>query len=126
MCDVCPQDYMRINKDITDFFLLQGITQLTLQPEFYQIINSPLYIHTLFQLDLSGKRAMPRGMDVDCCLIPCLEQACKSRHCCQEYEDDAPRVTVMGHQHCHLQVTPREYCIEHNLNPTFETVSKQN
>nr|CAD7199861.1 unnamed protein product [Timema douglasi] len=115
------KDYMRINKDITDFFLLQGITQLTLQPEFYQIINAPLYIHTLFQLDLSGKRAMPRGMDVDCCLIPCLEQACKSRHCCQEYEDDAPRVTVMGHQHCHLQVNPRESCIEHNLTPTFET-----
>nr|CAD7440638.1 unnamed protein product [Timema bartmani] len=89
------KDYIRINKDITDFFLLQGITQLTLQPEFYQF-------------DLSGEQAMPRGMDVDCCLIPCLEQACKSRHCCQEYEDDVPRVSVMGHQHCHLQTTSRK------------------
>jgi len=32
------QDYIRITKDVTEFFHDQGITQVTIQPEFLKVM----------------------------------------------------------------------------------------
>ncbi|KAK7790713.1 hypothetical protein R5R35_007952 [Gryllus longicercus] len=75
------KDYSRITKEITDFFHNQGITQVTIQPEFFQAENA------------NGIVALPNIHD-DQCLVPCLGDGCYILHCCANNGYKLTSVTV--------------------------------
>ncbi|XP_022918718.2 proton-coupled zinc antiporter SLC30A1 isoform X1 [Onthophagus taurus] len=67
-----PKVYETIKNDINRFFEEQGITQVTIQPEFFPKSKSTESI-------VSQK---------DSCLVKCQEEACKTNHCCPELQDE--------------------------------------
>lgn len=69
------QIYLKITDRITEFFLEQGITQVTIQPEFYKKSKSTETINSNKSLTL--------------CLMKCQSEGCKTSHCCP---DNPPKV----------------------------------
>lgn len=67
-----PKVYDGIAEQIKEFFLENGVTQVTIQPEFFQH-NSSLESLTLSKL--------PRE-----CLMACQGELCKVNHCCPSYD----------------------------------------
>lgn len=65
------QEYAKITDAIKEFFLDQGITQVTIQPEFY-LKN----VH----LTLTQKRLSSEGI----CLMKCQSEGCKNSGCCPD------------------------------------------
>lgn len=73
------QDYLRINKEITKFFVDQGITQVTIQPEFTrQKPKNAADFEISYQTNSTP------------CLMQCMTDVCRKRNCCVE-EKDAER-----------------------------------
>lgn len=70
-----PQVYARVTKDITDFFHEQGITQVTIQPEFFKDNNS---------VDLIS------GYGMGQCLVKCNKPECYQRYCCDMINPPSP------------------------------------
>ncbi|XP_018319986.1 zinc transporter 1 isoform X2 [Agrilus planipennis] len=69
-----PKVYGTITNQVTEFFLEQGITQVTIQPEFYtKSISAESLVSTK-----SG------------CLVRCQSEDCKTSHCCPNYDDNSP------------------------------------
>lgn len=62
-----PQDYTRITNDLTAFFHSQGITHVTIQPEFFKDVNS---------MELVSKYELGH------CLVRCNGGTCLESHCC--------------------------------------------
>ncbi|KAK6637466.1 hypothetical protein RUM44_007883 [Polyplax serrata] len=70
-----PADYLKINKQMTKFFNDQGITQVTIQPEF-AIESGP----NSMSPDIQGSQTAP-------CLMQCTTDECRKRNCCIEPKD---------------------------------------
>ncbi|KAJ9595555.1 hypothetical protein L9F63_013264, partial [Diploptera punctata] len=81
------KDYIRITNDIIDFFHNQGITHVTVQPEFLKRDN------------ISSNAEMSRLGNP--CLIPCREQGCYTRHCCSHNDQELKTVTIGSSNHQH-------------------------
>ncbi|XP_049791506.1 zinc transporter 1 isoform X1 [Schistocerca nitens] len=64
-----PKDYAKKSQKIIDFFEEQGITQVTIQPEFFETDNDTNII------------ALP-SIEEKSCLVQCRGQGCIERHCC--------------------------------------------
>lgn len=62
-----PQEYTRITKDLTAFFHSQGITHVTIQPEFFKDVNS---------MELVSRYELGH------CLVQCNGGTCLESHCC--------------------------------------------
>ncbi|KAJ3643951.1 hypothetical protein Zmor_011164 [Zophobas morio] len=62
------KSYSKIMDDIKEFLIENGITQVTIQPEFYTKTGSP------------NKLVTPL------CLMQCQGEGCKLNHCCPNYE----------------------------------------
>lgn len=62
------QDYLRINRQLTEFFTAKGITQATTQAEFLP----------------PGQRVCP---PLQPCLMPCFTLDCRLRNCCVDEDD---------------------------------------
>ncbi|KDR23794.1 zinc transporter 10 isoform X2 [Zootermopsis nevadensis] len=74
-------DYVRITKDVTEFFHDQGITQVTIQPEFFKMDNR------------SNILELP-SIHENQCLVQCREVGCHSRHCCSHNDQELATVTI--------------------------------
>jgi len=62
------KDYLRINKAVINFFHENGITEVTIQPEFFK--------------DDQNIQLVPEyGMGQ--CLVQCSTQECLERNCCE-------------------------------------------
>ncbi|XP_046666802.1 uncharacterized protein LOC124358546 [Homalodisca vitripennis] len=72
-----PKEYTRITNDISRFFLDQGITHVTIQPEFYKDLN---------KADLLSSNSD--------CLVQCKEDLCMERHCCASRSPSLESVQV--------------------------------
>lgn len=72
-----PRDYSRINKQVIEFFYEQGITQVTIQAEF---------IPDKEKNNRDGLEILHKSHDKPC-LMPCLTEECRRRHCCARKED---------------------------------------
>uniref|UniRef100_A0A1B6FTW7 Cation efflux protein cytoplasmic domain-containing protein n=1 Tax=Cuerna arida TaxID=1464854 RepID=A0A1B6FTW7_9HEMI len=79
-----PKEYTRITNDISRFFLDQGITHVTIQPEFYKDLN---------KADLLSSNSD--------CLVQCNEDLCMDRHCCASRTPSLESVHVDSHCHAH-------------------------
>jgi len=79
-----PQEYSRINDDILRFFVGQGITHVTIQPEFYKDYT---------KADLVSSTSN--------CLVQCTEDMCMERHCCASRTPSLESVHVDSHSHRH-------------------------
>nr|XP_023027638.1 zinc homeostasis factor 1 [Leptinotarsa decemlineata] len=67
-----PKVYTKIRNDLKEFFLEKGISQVTIQPEFFTKNAS---------VDsLSSNKYAPD------CLMACLGEVCKDSHCCPNYQ----------------------------------------
>lgn len=73
-----PKDYANKSQKIIDFFEEQGITQVTIQPEFFETNGDTNII------------ALP-SIEEKSCLVQCRSQGCIERHCCLKL---VPAVTV--------------------------------
>ncbi|XP_068083125.1 uncharacterized protein ZnT77C [Anabrus simplex] len=82
------KDCSRITKEVTDFFHGQGITQVTIQPEFFKADS------------VNAISALPSVQDNQC-LVPCLGVSCLNRHCCGYIVPPLTNVTVASHGHGH-------------------------
>ncbi|XP_069680429.1 calcium/manganese antiporter SLC30A10 isoform X2 [Periplaneta americana] len=82
------KDYVRITKDVTEFFHDQGITQVTIQPEFFKMDNR------------SSLMELP-SIHANHCLVQCRELGCHSRHCCSHNDQELVKVTIGGNSHNH-------------------------
>ncbi|XP_066244977.1 proton-coupled zinc antiporter SLC30A1 [Euwallacea similis] len=69
-----PQVYHTVMKDIKEFFIENGVTQVTIQPEFFQSTSS---------LESLVSSKTPR----DECLMACQGATCKLSHCCPSYKE---------------------------------------
>ncbi|XP_076273644.1 zinc transporter 77C [Rhynchophorus ferrugineus] len=67
-----PKVYRNILEEIKEFFIENGVTQLTIQPEFYRPSDS--------MENLSSK--LP-----PVCLVACQGEDCKLNHCCPIYQE---------------------------------------
>lgn len=64
-----PTVYLKITDKLTEFFLEHGITQVTIQPEFFiKTRSSSESLHSHDSL----------------CLMQCQSEGCKTSHCCPE------------------------------------------
>ncbi|XP_066145198.1 proton-coupled zinc antiporter SLC30A1 [Euwallacea fornicatus] len=70
-----PQVYHTVMKDIKEFFIENGVTQVTIQPEFFQSTSS---------LESLVSSTTPR----DECLMACQGDMCKFSHCCPLYNEN--------------------------------------
>lgn len=61
-----PEDFSRVRKDVNDFFVQQGITHVTIQPEFITTID--------------GEIVQKPGQT---CLVQCRDKLCRVKHCCK-------------------------------------------
>lgn len=61
--------------DIKDFFIENGITHVTIQPEFYIDTTKP-------QISTSN------NINNNYCLMKCQGEGCKINHCCPTYEQE--------------------------------------
>ncbi|PSN55375.1 hypothetical protein C0J52_01823 [Blattella germanica] len=82
------KDYVRITKEVTDFFHDQGITQVTIQPEFLKMDSR------------SNLTELP-NVQANHCLVQCRELGCHSRHCCSHNDQELVGITIgnSGHHH---------------------------
>lgn len=96
-----PDVYARIMDDIVIFFHEQGITIVTIQPEF----------------KITG------NVEIQDCLVKCVEKACILKHCCNNSDTDLKMVKSCGgtkdhhghgHSHSHKeeQLKPIETPLE--------------
>lgn len=67
-----PKVYESLAEQIKEFFLENGVTQVTIQPEFFQPNSS---------LESLTSSKLPRE-----CLMACQGELCKVNHCCPNYE----------------------------------------
>ncbi|XP_054260021.1 proton-coupled zinc antiporter SLC30A1 [Macrosteles quadrilineatus] len=82
-----PKEYSKITDNISRFFLSQGITHVTIQPEFYK-----------------EPKGLSKGGEVSStsdCLVPCTEDMCMDRHCCASRTPSLESVHVDCHGHKH-------------------------
>ncbi|KAJ4452131.1 hypothetical protein ANN_03649, partial [Periplaneta americana] len=86
--EIISDDYVRITKDVTEFFHDQGITQVTIQPEFFKMDNR------------SSLMELP-SIHANHCLVQCRELGCHSRHCCSHNDQELVKVTIGGNSHNH-------------------------
>lgn len=70
------RDYLRVNQDVSSFFLKYGVTQVTVQPEFCG----------------EGQDLGPHG---NACLMRCPGESCLRAHCC------APMSPTSAHHEHH-------------------------
>ncbi|XP_017781074.1 PREDICTED: zinc transporter 1 isoform X2 [Nicrophorus vespilloides] len=63
-----PKVYAKIMDDVKEFFLDHGITQVTIQPEFYTKCSSVESLNSVNKHPL--------------CLVKCQDEACVNQHCC--------------------------------------------
>jgi len=70
-----PTVYSKITHKLTEFFMEHGITQVTIQPEFFTKTTSSESIHSSNSLTL--------------CLMQCQGEGCKTSHCCPDNEPKA-------------------------------------
>ncbi|XP_050299318.1 zinc transporter 1 [Anthonomus grandis grandis] len=68
-----PKIYRNIMEDIKEFFQENGVTQVTIQPEFF---NRSISTESLISAKLPPM-----------CLVSCQGEMCKLNHCCPSYED---------------------------------------
>ncbi|GFG32301.1 hypothetical protein Cfor_02698 [Coptotermes formosanus] len=131
------RDYVRITKDVTEFFHDQGVTQVTIQPEFFKMD------HTSNLMELPN-------VHENCCLVQCREVDCHSRHCCSHNNQELTNITVgndnnhSGHSQHYLKnqkkhiavrvkefVVPRKSSVQPDpalsckINMSFETTSSE-
>lgn len=131
------RDYIRITKDVTEFFHDQGITQATIQPEFLKMDHT----NNLMELP---------SVHENCCLVQCQELDCHSRHCCLQDDQELTNITVSndnnhsGHNQHYLQnqkkqtaarvkefVVPRKSSVQPDpallckINMSFEATSSE-
>ncbi|CAG9826592.1 unnamed protein product [Diabrotica balteata] len=64
--------YKQLIEEVKEFFNDYGITQVTIQPEFFKKNAS---------MDSLNSKYAPN------CLVACLEDGCKENHCCPNYKD---------------------------------------
>lgn len=64
------QVYCKIKEDIKAFFIDNGISHITIQPEFF---NKNASTDSIMNKMFSN------------CLFSCQEEGCKKSHCCPEY-----------------------------------------
>ncbi|XP_057661443.1 uncharacterized protein LOC130897001 isoform X1 [Diorhabda carinulata] len=67
-----PKAYKRLIEEVKEFFNDNGITHVTIQPEFFKKNAS---------LDSLNSKYAPN------CLVTCLGEGCKDHHCCPSYKD---------------------------------------
>lgn len=67
-----PKVYRNIMEEIKEFFAENGVTQVTIQPEFFRQSAS---------LEKLNTKLPP------VCLVACQGETCKLNHCCPSYED---------------------------------------
>uniref|UniRef100_A0A6P7H0N1 Zinc/cadmium resistance protein isoform X1 n=2 Tax=Diabrotica virgifera virgifera TaxID=50390 RepID=A0A6P7H0N1_DIAVI len=67
-----PKVYKQLIEEVKEFFNDYGITQVTIQPEFFKKNAS---------MDSLNSKYAPN------CLVACLEDGCKDNHCCPSYKD---------------------------------------
>ncbi|KAJ8919610.1 hypothetical protein NQ315_002232 [Exocentrus adspersus] len=68
-----PKVYNKIMEEVKEFFVDRGITQVTIQPEFFTQTGS--------MESLNSSKFAPK------CLMTCQDAACAERHCCRNEED---------------------------------------
>ncbi|KAJ8950881.1 hypothetical protein NQ318_011179 [Aromia moschata] len=68
-----PKVYNKIIEEVKEFFIDCGITQVTIQPEFFGKMDS--------LESLNSKKFAPN------CLMACQGEGCKLSHCCPNYEE---------------------------------------
>ncbi|CAG9761872.1 unnamed protein product [Ceutorhynchus assimilis] len=68
-----PKIYRNIMEEIKEFFMENGVTQVTIQPEFYRPSAS--------MESLTSQKLPP------VCLVACQGELCRLNHCCQNYEE---------------------------------------
>ncbi|CAG9859929.1 unnamed protein product [Phyllotreta striolata] len=67
-----PKVYKQVIEEVKEFFNENGITQVTIQPEFFKKNASMESISSKYTLN---------------CLVSCIGEGCKQQHCCPNYED---------------------------------------
>jgi len=89
-------DYHAHTESISNFFLTKGITRLTLQPEFYLLVNPP------------------PSPDVGC-ILPCNQDSCDSKTCCRNplnpptaNKTDVESAMHDDHEDCHPSISVNE------------------
>ncbi|GLV35489.1 Zinc transporter 77C [Carabus blaptoides fortunei] len=70
-----PREYAKITDAIKEFFQDHGITQVTIQPEFYIKDNTPVKLDKKLSVD---------GV----CLMKCQSEGCKNSACCPQVDDN--------------------------------------
>ncbi|XP_023723796.1 uncharacterized protein LOC111873371 isoform X1 [Cryptotermes secundus] len=95
------RDYLRITKDVTEFFHDQGITQVTIQPEFFKMDNKT----NLMQL--------PKFHEYRC-LVQCQELGCYSLHCCTHNDQDLMAVAVDNDNNHHQANGHSRQCLKNH------------
>nr|XP_018908053.1 PREDICTED: zinc transporter 1 isoform X1 [Bemisia tabaci] len=98
-----PVVYSRIKKELMEFFHEQGVTQVTIQPEFFKDINS---------IDLIS------GFGAGQCLVQCNDEECYKRACCL-MDDELQQVVSKS-----PKVSPRNSSINGSVKPVSETGKK--
>ncbi|ERL91925.1 zinc homeostasis factor 1 isoform X2 [Dendroctonus ponderosae] len=68
-----PKVYRNIMKEIREFFLENGVTQVTIQPEFF---------HPSASMESLSSANLPPT-----CLVACQGEECKLHHCCPNYKE---------------------------------------
>ncbi|CAH1104113.1 unnamed protein product [Psylliodes chrysocephalus] len=66
-----PKVYKELIEEVKEFFLDSGITQVTIQPEFFKKNVS---------MESISSKYTPN------CLVSCIGEGCKQNHCCPNYE----------------------------------------
>lgn len=73
-----PQAFATTIHDVEDYFLRQGISNVTIQPEFFNCSD-------------------PAAFNKDICLVACRDLLCKEKYCCTTGEPEAsPKTSVIG------------------------------
>ncbi|XP_026680717.1 zinc transporter 1-like [Diaphorina citri] len=75
-----PQDYLCCTHQLIDFFYQQGISHVTIQPEFYEAGN---------KMDLISSKFGSTQ-----CLIRCMNEECNSRNCCTLHSDQLIAIKI--------------------------------
>uniref|UniRef100_A0A1L8DEB2 Putative zn2+ transporter znt1 n=1 Tax=Nyssomyia neivai TaxID=330878 RepID=A0A1L8DEB2_9DIPT len=100
-----PKTYARVMEDVLAFFHNQGITIVTVQPEFKEKSKSL-------------ERKSPAN-----CLFGCRDNSCIDKYCCQSDEDLIPEICLPDVSPDHAQHQPSEE--KENVHISLRNVSQQ-
>uniref|UniRef100_A0A8D8TQA7 Zinc transporter 10 n=1 Tax=Cacopsylla melanoneura TaxID=428564 RepID=A0A8D8TQA7_9HEMI len=105
-----PQDYLRSTTKLIEFFHNQGISHVTIQPEFYKNPNEMELISSKF-----GSTQ---------CLIRCMSEECTRRHCCSVDSDELVAVKIADETKLGESGSPTSVCRIQNVKQEEKVLRK--